>query len=82
VKGRRPWKRWAVEFEEDLNVKGLRNWHAVARDWKACRKIVLSDKARNGGWCCGRKSSYCYGLLTKLRAAAVVTFVTACYIVM
>jgi hypothetical protein len=49
VKGKRPRKRWAVEFEEDLNAKGVRNWHAVARDGKACRKIVLEAKVRYGG---------------------------------
>jgi hypothetical protein len=29
-----------------------------------------------------KKKLYSYGLLTKLRAAAVATFVTACYVVM
>jgi hypothetical protein len=49
MKGKRPRKRWAVEFEEDLNVNGIRNWHAVARGGKACRKTVLEARVRNGG---------------------------------
>jgi len=60
MKGKREQKKWAVGFEEDLNVKRVRNCHAVARDGKACRKILLEAKVRNGGWCCGRKS----GILT------------------
>ena len=46
---KRPRKRGTVELEEDLNVKGVRNWHAVTRDGKACKKIVLEAKVRNGG---------------------------------
>jgi len=46
---KRPRKRCTVELEEDLNVKGVRNWHAVARDGQECRKIVLEAKVRKGG---------------------------------
>jgi hypothetical protein len=42
-------KRWTVELEEDLNVNGVINWHAVVRDGQECRKIVLEAKVHNGG---------------------------------
>jgi len=45
---KRPRRRWTVELEEDLNVKGVRNWHAVVRDGQECRKIVLEAKVGNG----------------------------------
>jgi hypothetical protein len=48
---RRPRKRWTVQLEEDLNIKGIRNWHAVARDVQECRKTVLEAKVHNGGQC-------------------------------
>ena len=58
MKGKRPRKRWAVVFEEDLNVKGVRNWHAVARDGKACKKIVLEAKAATEGSSAEEKAEF------------------------
>jgi hypothetical protein len=29
-----PWERWTDEVVEDFKTVGLRNWHAVTRDWK------------------------------------------------
>ena len=48
----------------------------------ACRKIVLEAKGPQRREVLKKTKLNFYGLLTKLRAADVVTFVTACYIVM
>jgi hypothetical protein len=44
-KSGRPWKKRTNEFEEDLNIMGIRNWHKVARD----------RKVHKGLWCLRRK---------------------------
>jgi hypothetical protein len=33
----RPRKRWKDEFEEDLNIVGIKNGRAVARDRRKCK---------------------------------------------
>jgi len=43
----RPWKDGPDEAEEDLKVKGIRNWHAVARNWKEWRRIDLEAKVQS-----------------------------------
>jgi hypothetical protein len=52
VEGRRkrgrPRKRRKDESEEGLNVIGIRNMQAMARDRREWRKIVLEAKAQNG----------------------------------
>jgi hypothetical protein len=44
----RPRKRWIDEVEEDLNIMGIRNWHAVAKDRQEWRRIVLEAKVLSG----------------------------------
>jgi hypothetical protein len=44
----RPRKRWIDEVEEDFEIMGIRNWHAVAKDRQEWRKIVLEAKVHNG----------------------------------
>jgi len=52
VEGRRkrgrPRKRRKDESEEGLNVIGIRNMQAMARDRREWRKMVLEAKAQNG----------------------------------
>jgi hypothetical protein len=47
-KRERPRKRWIDEVEEDLKIMGIRNWHAVARDHREWRRILLEAKVHNG----------------------------------
>jgi hypothetical protein len=44
----RPRKRWKDEAEEGLNIMGIKNGCAVARDRRKWRKIVLQAKIHNG----------------------------------
>jgi hypothetical protein len=44
----RPRKRRRDEVEEGLNVMGIRNRHAMARDRREWRQIVLKAKVQNG----------------------------------
>jgi hypothetical protein len=44
----RPRKRWKDEVEEDLNIMGITNGRAAARDRRKWRKIVLQAKVHNG----------------------------------
>jgi hypothetical protein len=44
----RPRKRRRDESEEGLNVMGIRSMHAMARDRREWRKIVLEAKVQNG----------------------------------
>jgi len=44
----RPRKRWKDEVEEDLNIMGIKNGRAAARDRRKWRKIVLQAKVHNG----------------------------------
>jgi hypothetical protein len=46
----RPRKIWKDEVEEDLNIMGVKNGRAVARDRRKWRKIVLQAKMHNGLW--------------------------------
>jgi hypothetical protein len=46
----RPRKRWEDEFEEDLNLMGIRNGRAAARDRRKWSKILLQAKIHNGLW--------------------------------
>jgi hypothetical protein len=39
------------KVEGSLRIKGIRNWHALARHWKEWRTIVLEDKVHNRMWC-------------------------------
>jgi hypothetical protein len=43
----RPHKRWKDKDEEDLNIMGIKNGRAAARDRK-WRKIVLQATVHNG----------------------------------
>jgi hypothetical protein len=47
-KGGRPSKRWRDKFEEDLNILGIKNREAMARDRQGCKKIVLEAEVYNG----------------------------------
>jgi hypothetical protein len=47
----RPRKRWKDEAEENMNIMGVKNGRAVARDRQKCRKIVLQAKVHNGLYC-------------------------------
>jgi hypothetical protein len=47
-KRERPRKRWKEEVEEDLNVMGIKNGRAAARDRRKWRKTVLQAKVHNG----------------------------------
>jgi hypothetical protein len=40
-----PWKRWTDEVDEDLKTVGIRNRHAVAKDRKKWRGIMLDFRA-------------------------------------
>jgi hypothetical protein len=40
-------ERWRDEVEEDLNVMGIRNRHAIFRGHHKGRKIVLKTKVHN-----------------------------------
>jgi hypothetical protein len=42
-----PRERWKDEVEEDLNIMGVKNERAVARDRRKWRKIVLQAKIHN-----------------------------------
>jgi hypothetical protein len=44
----RPCKRWIDGVGENLKIMGIRNWHAVAKDYQEWRKIVLEAKVHNG----------------------------------
>jgi hypothetical protein len=44
----RPRKRRRDESEEGLNVMGIRNRHAMAKDRQEWRKTVLAAKVQNG----------------------------------
>jgi hypothetical protein len=43
----RPHKRWKDEIEEDLNLMGIKNERAAAREHRKWRKIVLQAKIHN-----------------------------------
>jgi hypothetical protein len=43
----RPRNGWIDEVEEDLKITGIRNFHAVARDRKEQRRVLLDTKAHN-----------------------------------
>jgi hypothetical protein len=43
-----PRKRWKDEVEEDLNIMGIKNARAAARDRRKWRKIALQDTVHNG----------------------------------
>jgi hypothetical protein len=47
-KRRRPHKSWRDEVEEDLNIMGMKNKQAMARDLQQWRKIVLEAKVHSG----------------------------------
>jgi hypothetical protein len=47
-KGERPRKIWKDEAGEDLNIMGIQNGRAAARDRRKWRKTVLQAKVRNG----------------------------------
>jgi hypothetical protein len=44
----RPCKRWQDKVEEDLNVLGIKDRQAMARDRWEWRKVVLEAKVRCG----------------------------------
>jgi hypothetical protein len=44
----RPCKRWKDEVEEDLNIMGIKNWRAAARDRQKWRTIVLQARVHSG----------------------------------
>jgi hypothetical protein len=44
----RPRKRWKDEVEEDLNIMGIKNGRAAARDRRKWRKTVLEAKVHKG----------------------------------
>jgi hypothetical protein len=44
----RPRKRWKDEVEEDLNIMGIKNGRAAARDRRKWRKTVLQAKDHKG----------------------------------
>jgi hypothetical protein len=44
----KPRKGWIDEVEEDLNIMGISNCHAVAKDRQEWSKIVLEAKVHNG----------------------------------
>jgi hypothetical protein len=44
----KPRKRWTDEAEERLNIVGIRNWQAVARDRLEWREILLEGKVQEG----------------------------------
>jgi hypothetical protein len=44
----RPRKRWKDEVEEDLNIMGIKNGRAAARDRRKWRKIALQAEVHNG----------------------------------
>jgi hypothetical protein len=44
----RPRKRWKDEVEEGLNIMGIKNGRALARDRRKWRKIELQAKVHNG----------------------------------
>jgi len=46
----RPRKNGPEKFEEGMKVKGMGNIHAVARNWKKWRSIVLEAKVQNRMW--------------------------------
>jgi hypothetical protein len=41
-------KIWRDEVEEDLNIMGIQNRQAVARDRREWRKVVLESKGHSG----------------------------------
>jgi hypothetical protein len=41
-------KRWKDEVEEDLNIMGIKNGSAAARDRRKWRKTLLQAKVHNG----------------------------------
>jgi hypothetical protein len=47
-KSGRPRKGWIDDVEENLKITGIRNWHAVARDRKEWKGIVVEAKVHNG----------------------------------
>jgi hypothetical protein len=44
----RPRKKWKDEVEEDLNIMGIKNGSATARDRRKWRKTVPQAKVHNG----------------------------------
>lgn len=44
----RPSKRCRFEFEEDLNIMGIKNKQVKVRDLRECRRISLEVKVHNG----------------------------------
>jgi hypothetical protein len=54
----RPRERLKEEVEEGLNVMGIKNGRAAARDRRKWRKIVLLAKVHNGQWRLRRRRRY------------------------
>lgn len=48
-------KRWRDEVKEDMNVMGIKNRQAMARDYQEWRKIVWEAKVQNGLQCSRRR---------------------------
>lgn len=51
----RPSKRWRNMVAEDLNILGVKNREAMARDRQGSKKIVLEAKVYNGLYCWRRR---------------------------
>jgi hypothetical protein len=45
---RKATKNWHDEVEEDWKIMRIRNWHAVTRDGKEWRTVLLTTKINNG----------------------------------
>jgi len=45
---RKATKKWSDEVEEDWKIMRIRNWHAVARDGKEWRTILLTTEINKG----------------------------------
>ena len=43
----KPRKIMTDEFEEDMKIRKIRDWHTVARDRQECRRAVLEAKVHN-----------------------------------
>jgi hypothetical protein len=58
----RPHKRWKDEVEEYLNIMGIKNGRAAARDRRKWRKMVLQAKVHNGLKSLRRRRRRRYGM--------------------